>query len=94
MGRTRDHHDQTPTPPLQSQGSTYDGISVQMEDIDLNKYPFCSLKELPHRSRPPDDVILVERITQISESAPLGIFAPPPCHDLHKLSFDIQGAVF
>ena len=65
-----------------------------MEDIDLNKCVFCSLKELPYRSSPPDDVILVERIAQISESAPLGIFAPPPCYDLHKLSFDIQGPVF
>ena len=51
-------------------------VSVQMEDIDLNKYAFRSERTSP--SRPPDDVILVEPIAQISESAPLGIFAPSP----------------
>ena len=59
-------------PPLQSQGSTHDRIIREMRYIDFANMRVVLWKNSPIRSLYPplDDVILVERIAQISESAP------------------------
>ena len=82
-------------PPLQSQGSTHDRI-IRDEIYWLCQYACCSLKELPYPVSLSSPRWCHFGGTNCSDLwiCSLGILSPPPCHDLHKLSFDIDGAIF
>ena len=53
----------------------------------------CALKELPHPVPPMMSFWWNELLRSLNQ-LPLVFLPPPPCYDLHKPSFNIQGAVF